>query len=523
MSEPGAVFPSDVREFGLVPEPTRLGLPLVFGVALGLTLLWSLQQAGVNEKLAVGAGLLWALVSATFVHALSRRRQPDRVRVSPEAVELARGAKTVRRVRLAKLSQVNELQTSAGPILLLADNRRALALGQHQLVLPRAYESITQLIVERMQALDPTGELSRRAVQAGRLSDVIVQRPVRVAPLLAGTVALASLLSLTVLSHAVATRPYPDVALGALSRPLVAAGESWRLFSYVFVHPDPLQLALAIFGLFWFAPLVERLVGWERTLVAFVAGAAGAALGQVALFPFPISGSGATGGVLGLIGMLAAVTTIGRRRLPRALLPNMPVWVAVGFYVLPVLLFGGLVLPAYPVGAAAGFLVGLLTLAGVELPPNDEARSDLRPFAYLALVALAIGLLGGAMHVKRPLAADDALVTEAYVKLPPNPATALVQNGISYLMLMRPRLSPAAVDDAARIAEAAVAGTGRKSPEVLDTLAVARYRQGRGADAKQLLQEALQLDQDPATRKVIERHLEEVQSGKPVSSDDETE
>ncbi len=538
---PGAhALENEVQQFELVVQPARLSLPLVFGVALGMTLVWTLERFGFSEPVAVSVGLGWALVSATMVYALARRRQPDRVRVTRDTVELTLGEKVLRRVQLGRLSQVNELHTTTGPVLLLADHKGALALAQEQLQSPRAYEALSQLLVERMQLLDPTGERSRRAVQAGRLSDVLVQQPVRVAPILVAAVALASLLSLTWLQHLVASRPYPDIALGAFSPTLVRAGESWRLFSYVFVHRDPIQLALAIFGLFWFAPFVERLVGWERTVLAFVVGAAGSVAAQF-LLPLPYTSTGATGGVVGLIGMLAALATLGRRRLPRALLPNASVWVAVGLYVLPVFLFGGLVpVLGCPAGLAAGYVMGALALAGTDLPPSPASRAELRPFAVLGIVALAIGLVGAMWHLEAPLPSDDEAVTNAYVNLAKSPAyvameraaggklavpvpngapvafDAWIQNTVAWQMLGQAKLSKEGIVDAGRIAQAAADATGRKDPTILDTLAVARYRAGDKAGATELLKDALRFDMDPQTRKVLQEHLDRITSGKPL-------
>jgi hypothetical protein len=236
---------------------------------------------------------------------------------------------------------------------------------------------------------------------------------------------------------------------------------------------------------------------------------------------------GATAGLFGLFGLLGAVAIVGRRRIPRALLPRASFWIVTLLLgaLLPYSIQGVSQVPvitwvSHLAGAVVGFLAGLGMVAGRELPMQAEDREEFRAFAWIAVAALGIGLVGSATHPRREHPDDDEIVTRSILALPRGLATAMLQNQIAYEMLTAPKAGPASFDHAERLARDAVEQTERKQPEILDTLAVARYRLGNADEAKELLQEALKVTQDARLKRFLERRLRDVSSGGQLTPDD---
>jgi membrane associated rhomboid family serine protease len=97
------------------------------------------------------------------------------------------------------------------------------------------------------------------------------------------------------------------IAWGALFAPRVADGEWWRLFTATFLHVHVLHIAFNMIALCMVGPVVERLVGIRTFLIFYVAsGLAGAAL---SLWFHPLTtAAGASGSIIGLYGVLLAMT-----------------------------------------------------------------------------------------------------------------------------------------------------------------------------------------------------------------------
>ncbi len=101
-----------------------------------------------------------------------------------------------------------------------------------------------------------------------------------------------------------------------LSKPGVAAGEYWRLFSVVLVHDGILHLAFNMYALYVIGPTVEALYGSTRLLVLYLAcGAAGSIASYV--FGGPAPSVGASGAVFGLFGVLLVADRVHKPALTR--------------------------------------------------------------------------------------------------------------------------------------------------------------------------------------------------------------
>jgi len=527
-AEPAPAF--EPGDFPLAPARTTAFMPVLTGLMAGLLLALEVLKTHLPEWTAWGGGALAAIGVFTLLQWLAVSRVPDRLRVAADALLVLHGPRVLRRLELRKLREVQQVDTAAGPVLLLTDARSTLTLAAGRLADPAQYERLAACVVDAIAGIDPSGELGRRAVQTGRRRLALWQRPVRATWILCIAMAAGSLLRAASLS-ALAGRPFPLEAAGAFSAPLAQAGELWRLVSWPFVHADVTYLLVDVWALVWIGSYLEKLLGWERVLAAF---AAGAAAGAAAWLPLamPLALSGAGGGVFGLLGLLLAATAGRGSRDARAMLPMPGGWFAMALAAaalalvmprLPALALvphrwlGGLVPMAG--GLAGGLLVGLVLPAEAELPAPGDARRGVRPWGVLAALALVIGLAGTAMHPRLGHAGDDEAVAQALLALPPAGGTAVLQNDVAYTMLVQAGSGPQAWDIAERLATRAVEQTGRREPALLDTLAVARYRQGDREGARVLLHEALQLARDAQLKALLQRRMREVDEGRPLSPD----
>ena len=103
-----------------------------------------------------------------------------------------------------------------------------------------------------------------------------------------------------------------------LNKPLVAAGELWRLWTVVLVHAPlgemPLHLLFNMYFLYLAGPFVERLYGRWTFLALYLLFAAGASLTSFAFTAPPDApiAVGASGAIFGLFGLLVAAERIHR-------------------------------------------------------------------------------------------------------------------------------------------------------------------------------------------------------------------
>jgi membrane associated rhomboid family serine protease len=109
-------------------------------------------------------------------------------------------------------------------------------------------------------------------------------------------------------------------ALLEMDKPLLAAGELWRLWTVTLVHAPltqmPLHLLFNMYALYLAGPFVERLYGRLAFLLIYLAAAAGGSLATFA-FGSVALGVGASGAIFGLFGLVVAVQYVHRPMLDR--------------------------------------------------------------------------------------------------------------------------------------------------------------------------------------------------------------
>jgi membrane associated rhomboid family serine protease len=191
------------------------------------------------------------------------------------------------------------------------------------------------------------------------------------------------------------------IQIGAEYAPnLAAKGEYWRLVTPMFLHFGILHLALNMYALYLFGPLVERSFGSRRMLLLyFVAGVAGNVAEFVLASPHSV-GAGASGAVFGLFG---AVLAYGYRRRNTRIGRMQMQWV---LQILLLNVFLTFVIPGIGYLAHLGGLVTGVALAALldvrELEP--EARRIRYGGVVAVVAALAILTLVHASSVRDQLA-----------------------------------------------------------------------------------------------------------------------
>jgi len=180
------------------------------------------------------------------------------------------------------------------------------------------------------------------------------------------------------------------LAWGALSGPLVRRGEVWRLLSCMLVHANLIHLAFNCTAMLFIGRMLEVLQGRWRLELLFVFSVVTGSLASLYWHPHVVS-VGASGGIFGLIGVVAAMVVRHRKAFPAHLWRGLRKWL---FQVLAynVVLF---LLPfidnaAHVGGLLGGFALGLL----LTRPPRQAVRPGRWAWAGTAALCAAVAAAG---------------------------------------------------------------------------------------------------------------------------------
>ena len=376
--------------------------------------------------------------------------------------------------------------TAYADITHLQRGRRQLRIGTRQgvWILPIAWfaerdgaERLVHALLDRIAA-----EPSARAQLAGMAAaeQLLRESPgLRVAPAAA---------ALCVVLYALEIWLGPVVGHAGFMSPLLAAhGEPWRLVTANLLHWDATHLAFGVLGLLVIGALVEWPLGSLRTLL--VLGLGGVAATASAWLAGYVKLIGASGLVSALAGAVLWLEFRRPERLPAGW--RLPRRLFLGALAVDALL--PLALPMIAGAAhAAGFAAGALAAAlcaGRELR-REPLRAD---------VLVAVGLVGAVTLASLASAARFVVGAAAWDGhaerlLERDGAPPLLLNDAAWLIATADGASERALHDAVERAERAVRATGGRDPNVLDTLAEARWRTGDTRGALATIDEAIALD-----------------------------
>ena len=189
--------------------------------------------------------------------------------------------------------------------------------------------------------------------------------------------------------------------LGALWAPAVMHGESYRLVTAMFLHGGLIHIGFNMMVLMDIGPVVEEVYGSARFLFLYLmTGIAGYLLSTAgASKSNPIPSVGASGAILGLIGLMIAITTRRGGAAMQALRSRLISWVATIFVL-------GFVMRivdnwAHLGGLAAGFLLGKV-FADRE-PMNPAELKSAHALGWSAAIVILASFAFMILHFRDPL------------------------------------------------------------------------------------------------------------------------
>jgi membrane associated rhomboid family serine protease len=199
----------------------------------------------------------------------------------------------------------------------------------------------------------------------------------------------------------------PLVDAGAVYLPAVADGDWYRLITSAFLHLGLIHLAVNMYALFLFGPIVEQLYGHAEYLVIYLLCALGGSVLTLVAAPDQAA-VGASGAIFGLLGLAFAVS----RRRHLALSAQTRAMIGQAGALLAINLVITFMLPGISwTGHVGGLIVG--ALLGWLLPPSNAFTlaagwrnadgSEVRVGVPMALrigvyVSTAVVLIAGALY-----------------------------------------------------------------------------------------------------------------------------
>jgi rhomboid protease GluP len=179
-----------------------------------------------------------------------------------------------------------------------------------------------------------------------------------------------------------------SVRLGASLPWAYEIGQPWRLVTAIFLHGGLLHIGFNMWVLMDIGPMVEEMYGSARYFFLFVA--TGAA-GYLASSFFGHLSVGASGSLLGLIGVLLAATTGKQHAAAQALRSSLIRWLI--YIAVLGLLMSGTDNAAHFGGLVAGYLLGRVMADRSPADLSERQRANLLGWAAGIAVVASFGFM----------------------------------------------------------------------------------------------------------------------------------
>jgi rhomboid protease GluP len=177
---------------------------------------------------------------------------------------------------------------------------------------------------------------------------------------------------------------------------LVATNEWWRLVTAMFLHGGLIHIGFNMTALMQLGPALEELYGSARYFFLYVVTGAFGFLASAAIGHFSV---GASGALLGLVGLMLAVTSkrggAYMRELRSRLISSVVILFALGFMGM------GIDNWAHGGGLAAGFALG--KVFADRQPMNSNERRNAYTLGWLAGIILIVSFVLMILHYRDPL------------------------------------------------------------------------------------------------------------------------
>jgi rhomboid protease GluP len=189
--------------------------------------------------------------------------------------------------------------------------------------------------------------------------------------------------------------------LGALWTPAIIHGEAYRLVTAMFLHAGLIHIGFNMMVLMDIGPAVEEVYGPARYLFLYtIAGIGGYIVSAFTPFrPHPALGVGASGAILGLIGLMIAITSRRGGSSMHALRSRLISWVV------SIFVFGFIVSGvdnwAHFGGLASGFLLGKVFADREPMNPAELKRANV--LGWSAAIVILASFVFMILHYRDPL------------------------------------------------------------------------------------------------------------------------
>ena len=156
---------------------------------------------------------------------------------------------------------------------------------------------------------------------------------------------------------------------GANFRPLIKAGEWWRLFTSMFLHGGFMHLFLNMYGLLFAGIFIEPILGRARFILFYLVIGLVGSLSSIWWYDAIVS-VGASGAIFGLYGifLILLLTNVFPNDFRKEMLLNTAFYVGIN---LIIGLAGGIDNAAHMGGLLCGALIGLLIFSGLKKRVKD--------------------------------------------------------------------------------------------------------------------------------------------------------
>lgn len=199
----------------------------------------------------------------------------------------------------------------------------------------------------------------------------------------------------------------------------------WRFVSYAFLHDPgggglgvsglPLHVLFNSFAMYLVGRLVEQLYGWRVLVATFLITAVGAGLASVlvaAVTNTVVLTIGASGGIMGLLGLLFVLGRVQGHEVPVGVAHAMRQYAIT--YAAMVIVFGFIVPNVDNVAHIGGFVTGVLV--GLAVPPlrrvgGRELQLWERVAVYTVFAASAVAILFAVINVISMLGVSPGFTT----------------------------------------------------------------------------------------------------------------
>ena len=175
------------------------------------------------------------------------------------------------------------------------------------------------------------------------------------------------------------------IDLGAENPVLVASGETWRMFTAMFLHIGLIHLAVNAYSLYILGNVLEREVGRVRFLALYVLSGLFASAASYYFSPLNSVSAGASGAIFGIFGAVFAINYRRRHTAQGAMAMRAMAQIIVLNVVINVVLSSYLDWRAHVGGAIAGMVMGFAFAA-----PGRDSKQRWISIAGCLAVALAI-------------------------------------------------------------------------------------------------------------------------------------